>query len=72
MKWDFEKAPPDPRNDPGKLASRLAIRLTPRMPDKRLLKSFHAFLTAQKMPFDDETVRGLLHVMMSTPQFQLC
>jgi hypothetical protein len=70
---DLKKiAPPDLRSDADRLIAQLCLRLLHWPPEQRLLKSFTAFLAAKKPPFDDETVRGLLHVMMSTPQFQLC
>ena len=70
---DFSKiAPYDLRKDPDRLVARLALRLFRWPPDQHLLKSCTDFLSAQKMPFDEATIRGLLHVMMSTPQFQLC
>jgi uncharacterized protein (DUF1800 family) len=73
VKLDLQKiAPPDLRSDADRLIAQLCLRLLHWPPEQRLLKSFTAFLAAKKPPFDDETVRGLLHVMMSTPQFQLC
>lgn len=65
-------APPALRADPKNLVTQLALRLFQRPPDAHAMKSFTGFLEAQKPPVNDETIRNLLHVMMSTPQFQLC
>jgi uncharacterized protein (DUF1800 family) len=65
-------APADLRADPAALVRALAWRLFQTDPAPRERQAFLDYLSARPGPVSDETVRGLLHLMMSTPQFQLC
>ena len=65
-------APVALRADPGQLVDALSLRLFQAKPPGRTRQAFLEFLQSKNQPADDETVRGLLHLMMSTPQFQLC
>ena len=66
---------PDPKLSdyahPEKLVTNLALRLyqTPATPKQA--ETFLAYLKSRAADRGDETVRRLLHLMMSTPQFQL-
>jgi len=65
-------APPALRADPAKLVDALSLRLFQVVLADRSREAFLEFLQSKGQPPDDEAVRGLLHLMMSTPQFQLC
>jgi uncharacterized protein (DUF1800 family) len=65
-------APTALRADPGKLVDALSLRLFQTTLTGRTRDAFLEFLRSKSHPADDEAVRGLLHLMMSTPQFQLC
>jgi uncharacterized protein (DUF1800 family) len=63
--------PAELRAKPQELVDLLSARLFQnRAPDKET-KTFVQYLEARKPDTGDETMRGLLHLMMSTPQFQL-
>lgn len=66
-----ELIPPNQRQDPGNLVGALTFRLfqdplTPNETDR-----FERFVREESTEPDDATVRELLHLMMSTPQYQL-
>ncbi len=63
-------APPEVRADPGKLVATLIDRLFQSALPPRETATFIEAASA-KMPFDDDEIRALLQLMMSTPQFQL-
>ncbi len=65
-------APAALRADPAQLVDALSLRLFQTTLSGRPRDAFLEFLRAKRQPADDEAVRGLLHLMMSTPQFQLC
>jgi uncharacterized protein (DUF1800 family) len=65
-------APAALRADVGKLVDALSLRLFQTTLTGRSRDAFVEFLQSKSQPADDEAVRGLLHLMMSTPQFQLC
>lgn len=64
-------APMALRNDPKTLVMHLSLRLfnDPLTPHET--QTFVTYLEEKKGNIDDRTIRDLLHVMMSTPQFQL-
>jgi uncharacterized protein (DUF1800 family) len=64
-------APPELRDKPGELTSHLATRLFQRPVPPKQLEMFTQFLMSRKPDTSDRTVRALLHLMMSTPEFQL-
>ncbi len=69
--FDFAKiAPPELRREPVKLLHTLCFRLFQATPGERELRSFAGYLEDRDNT-DDRTIAGLLHLMMSTPQFQL-
>jgi hypothetical protein len=61
----------DVRDRPRELVDALSRSLFQNPPSKKELDSFSQYLEARKSESSDETVRGLIHLMMSTPQFQL-
>jgi len=65
-------APPALRPDPIRLVDALAWRLFQSAPDERERRAFLDYLKARPAPPADDTLVGLAHLMMSTPQFQLC
>lgn len=64
-------APPAARADSGKLVALLSQRLFQDPLSARETGTFVKFLDDKKPDTSDATVRELLHLMMSTPQFQL-
>ena len=66
-----EIAPSELREDPDKLLEKLGWRIyqSPLQPDQKT--AFLEFLKTKPAPVTDETLRDLLHLMMSTPQYQL-
>jgi uncharacterized protein (DUF1800 family) len=63
--------PNELRNKSGELVDLLSARLFQnRLPEKEA-KTFVQFLETRKPDTSDQTMRELLHLMMSTPQFQL-
>jgi hypothetical protein len=65
-------APAALRADSGKLVDALSLRLFQATLTGRSRDAFIEYLQSKSQPADDEAVRGLLHLMMSTPQYQLC
>jgi uncharacterized protein (DUF1800 family) len=64
-------APADLREKPRALVDALSARLFQAQPPEKDAKIFTQYLEARKPDTSDATVRGLIHLMMSTPQFQL-
>jgi uncharacterized protein (DUF1800 family) len=64
-------APAAVRKDPEKLIAALSARLFQASPTPKQSETFLAYLKTRGAEADDETIRHLLHLMMSTPQFQL-
>ncbi len=64
-------APAEDRKDPEKLIATLASRLFQAPAATKQRETFLAYLKAQGAEQTDETVRHLIHLLMSTPQFQL-
>jgi hypothetical protein len=63
--------PAELRHDSRQLVDALSQRLfQTHLPEKEA-STFVQYLEARKPDIGDETMRGLLHLMMSTPQFQL-
>jgi uncharacterized protein (DUF1800 family) len=63
--------PAELRDKPAELVDLLSARLFQTRAPENEMKSFVQYLEARKPDTGDETMRGLLHLMMSTPQFQL-
>jgi uncharacterized protein (DUF1800 family) len=70
---DLQKlAPPELRADPAALVSALTMRLFQDPLTSKEQQTFVDYLKATGSSINDQSVRGVLHLMMSTPQFQLC
>lgn len=65
-------APPDLRSDPAALVRRLAARLFATPLAAKDEQAFIDYLKATGPGIGDKSVQGVLHLMMSTPRFQLC
>jgi len=59
------------RDRPTELVANLARRLFQAEPSAKQTEIFLAYLKTQAPDHGDETIRSLLHLMMSTPQYQL-
>ena len=64
-------APPELREKPRELVGFVAARLFQNRPLEKDASTFAQYLEARKPDTSDATMRGLVHLMMSTPQFQL-
>ncbi len=64
-------APPELRGKPEELMAHLAKRFFQRALPRKRLEVFTQFLVSRKPDMSDRTVRALIHLMMSTPEFQL-
>lgn len=64
-------APPELRADPEKLVTQLSQRVFQTGAAPEDLAAFTSFLEQRNGDTNDVTVRGLLHLMMSTPDYQL-
>jgi hypothetical protein len=69
---DIRKIVPDElRDKPKDLVDFLSARFFQNRPSEKETEAFVQYLQARKPDSSDETIRGLVHLMMSTPQFQL-
>ncbi len=64
-------APAENRDDPNGLLKKLSRRLLQTDAPAQDCGAFSSFLTARNGDTSDATIRGLLHLMMSTPSYQL-
>src|SRR5262249_15755300 len=64
-------APPELRGNPDVLVPRFVTRVFQRQLPRRQLDIFKQFLVSCKPDTSDRTILALLHLMMSTPEFQL-
>jgi uncharacterized protein (DUF1800 family) len=64
-------APPELRDKPDALVAQLVTRLFQRPLPREKSDIFKQFLVSRRPEADDGTIRALLHLMMSTPEFQL-
>ena len=64
-------APTELRDKPRELVDRLSARLFQSPASEKETETFVQYLEALKPDKSDQTMRGLVHLMMSTPQFQL-
>jgi len=64
-------APAELRDKPRELVDLLSTRLFQNRPPEKETNAFMEYLEARKPDTGDETMRGLVHLMMSTPLFQL-
>jgi uncharacterized protein (DUF1800 family) len=63
--------PPDVRSKPRVVVNLLAKRLFQTQPGEKEIETFAKFLESRGPDINDATLRELVHLMMSTPQFQL-
>ena len=63
--------PPELRNKPDELIDHLSKRLFQTRAAENDRTAFRQYLDSKKPDTSDQTIRGLVHLMMSTPQFQL-
>ncbi len=64
--------PAELREKPPELVAHLSRRFFQTEAPQKERDSFVQYLEARKPDTSDDTMRGLVHLMMSTPQFQLC
>ena len=64
-------APTDLRQTPEELTAELIKRVFQRSLPRKQVQIFTEFLVSRKPDTSDKTIRALLHLMMSTPEFQL-
>src|SRR4029077_21004384 len=64
-------APAELRDKPRELVDLLSARLFQNRAPEKEANAFIQYLEARKPDTSDATMRGLVHLMMSTPQFQL-
>ncbi len=64
-------APPEIRASPDKLITQLSRRVFQAESPAQDRAAFSSFLSAHTGDTSDATIRGLLHLMMSTPEYQL-
>ena len=62
---------PEVRDNPEKLIAELSRRVLQTEPPAKDAAAFSKFLEARNGNTDDATIRGLIHLMMSTPVYQL-
>jgi uncharacterized protein DUF1800 len=63
--------PAELRDKPRELVDFLSLRLFQKPSPEKMAATFAQYVEARKPDTSDQTMRGLLHLMMSTPQFQL-
>jgi Protein of unknown function (DUF1800) len=63
--------PNELREKPKDLVDLLSRRLFQSRPTENEMNTFVRYLESRKPDTGDDTIRGLFHLMMSTPQFQL-
>ena len=63
--------PSEVRNKPREIVDLLAKRFFPTRPSDKEIDTFASFLESRGPNTGDATVRELVHLMMSTPKFQL-
>jgi uncharacterized protein (DUF1800 family) len=63
--------PTDARTRPKEIVDLLSQRFFQARPDEKELDTFRKFLESRGAEVSDNTLRELVHLMMSTPQFQL-
>ena len=63
--------PNELRDEPHELVDRLSTRFFETRPAEKETTTFVQFLESRKPDTSDATIRELVHLMMSTPQFQL-
>ncbi len=70
--WPVEKfVDAEDRKDANRLLEKLYIQIFQSKPQSDLLKKFVEVASAKPMPFDDASIRDLVALMMTTPNYQL-
>jgi Protein of unknown function (DUF1800). len=70
--WPVEKyIDPKDRNDPKRLLKKLYTRIFQSKPQLDLLKNFIEVASTKTLPFDDDSIRDLAMLMMTTPNYQV-
>jgi uncharacterized protein (DUF1800 family) len=70
--WPVEKyIDPKDRNDPKRLLEKLYTRIFQSKPQPDLLKNFIEVASTKTLPFDDDSIRDLAMLMMTTPNYQV-
>jgi uncharacterized protein (DUF1800 family) len=70
--WPVEKfVVADDRKDASRLLEKLYIQIFQSKPQSDLLKKFVEVASAKPMPFDDASIRDLVALMMTTPNYQV-
>ena len=59
------------RSNPTKLIAEMSLRILQKDPPPADAAAFSKFLEARGGTTDDSTIRGLIHLMMNTPLYQL-
>jgi uncharacterized protein (DUF1800 family) len=62
---------PEDRTQPDALIQKLFIRTFQGTPQSELTGKFRDFIATRKVPLDDESIRELVLLMMTTPNYQL-
>jgi len=59
------------RSQPEKLVQKLFLRTFQCTPENRLTSKFRDFIATRELPLDDNAIRELLLLMMTTPNYQI-
>lgn len=62
---------PEDRQQPDTLIRKLFIRTFQCRPQKELADKFRDFLATRELPLDDHSIRELLLMMMTSPNYQV-
>jgi hypothetical protein len=60
------------RQQPEKAVRKLFVRLFQTSPKPALMNEFQQLASTKGVPLDDQAIRDLVALMMSTPHYQLC
>ena len=70
--WPVEKyVNTEDRKDAKRLLEKLYIRIFQSRPQSDLLKDFVEAASTKTLPFDDDAIRDLVMLMMTTPNYQV-
>jgi hypothetical protein len=59
------------RTQPDALVEKLFLRIFQSTPQNELTDKFRDFITTRELPLDDDAIRELLLLMMTTPNYQV-
>lgn len=60
------------RRQPEKVVQKLFVRVFQTSPNPELVHQFQLLASTKSVPLDDQAIRDLVALMMSTPHYQLC